>query len=282
MTPSAAHSGFALPATAVVLGCVAAGANLFGGLVLTARAWERRYVRYFVALGAGFMLAVALLDVAPESLRLNPRHGAWWLLAGMLLVHLVEHSFVAHFHYGEETHGTEEQAADGHALGGAAPKSVSAAAAARAGEAVRERIQPYSVVLGLAIHTFFDGLAIGGGFLVSAWLGWAIFFAIFLHKIPEGLTVASVVVAAGKSRGAALGAAALIGLCSLAGVLVLGWAPMGLGYAFPLAGGVTLYVAATDLLPEVNREPGIAMAAWVFVGAAVVALMQWWLGAAKL
>ncbi len=260
-------AGFALPATAVALGVAAGAANIFGGLVLTARAWERRYIRYFVALGAGFMLAVTLGDVVPEVLRINGRLGAWLLLVGVLLVHLVEHSFVAHFHYGEETH-TEPQV---HS------ESREFFAGRQAAAVVLERpprFQPYSILTGLAIHTFFDGLAIGSGFLVSPFLGWALFLAIFLHKIPEGFTVASVMIAAGKSRRVARWAAIFIGICSVLGVLTLGWAPVGLPYAFPMAGGVTLYVAATDLLPEVNREPGIAMAAWVFLGAAIVVALQ--------
>jgi ZIP family zinc transporter/zinc and cadmium transporter len=47
-----------------------------------------------------------------------------------------------------------------------------------------------------------------------------------------------------------------------------------LKYALPLAGGVTLYVAATDLLPEVNREPNWRMALLVFVGVASLLIMQ--------
>jgi len=54
---------------------------------------------------------------------------------------------------------------------------------------------------GLLIHTFFDGIAIASGFLVSPALGWIIFIAVFLHKIPEGFTVSSVMLASGRSRG---------------------------------------------------------------------------------
>lgn len=272
MLLSGQSAGFSLPAAAVGLGVLAGAADVFGGFILTVRHWERRYVRYFVALGAGFMLAVAVADMVPESLRLNPHWGAWLLLAGFLLVQLVEHSFISHFHFGEETHAP--------ARAGSAALSVAAGAAPALAEFAlpdphaTARLQPYSVVGGLAIHTFFDGLAIGSGFLVAPWLGWVLFAAIFMHKIPEGLTVASVMVAAGKSNRAALGAAIFIGACSVFGVLTLGWAPVGLPYAFPLAGGVTLYVAATDLLPEVNREPGLRMAAWVFVGAAVLLLLR--------
>ena len=46
------------------------------------------------------------------------------------------------------------------------------------------------------------------------------------------------------------------------------------GRALPFSGGVTLYVAASDLIPEVNREPGMSMAALVFLGLALVFLIH--------
>ena len=67
------------------------------------------------------------------------------------------------------------------------------------------------MLLGLIIHTFFDGIAIASGFLVSNALGWIIFFAVFLHKIPEGFTVSSVMLASGRSRGTAWGASVSMG-----------------------------------------------------------------------
>ena len=57
---------------------------------------------------------------------------------------------------------------------------------------------------GLSVHALFDGVAIGSGFVVSNWLGWLIFLAILLHKAPEGFTMASVMLASGRSRTMAL------------------------------------------------------------------------------
>ena len=45
----------------------------------------------------------------------------------------------------------------------------------------------FSALVGLSTHTFFDGVSIASGFLVSVPLGLLIFFAVVLHKIPEGL-----------------------------------------------------------------------------------------------
>ena len=55
---------------------IAALADVAGGLVLVRARGVERYLRYFVALGAGFLMATALLEMTPESLRLNaPRAG---------------------------------------------------------------------------------------------------------------------------------------------------------------------------------------------------------------
>src|SRR5579862_2993644 len=227
--------------TSVVLGLTAAAANIFGGAIIVQRHWERRYLRYFVALGAGFMLATALIEMIPESLELRGRSAAVLVLLGYLIIHFFEHTVTPHFHFGEETH--HDEFIHSH--------------------------KSYSVLLGLIIHTFFDGIAIASGFLVSNWLGWLIFFAIFLHKIPEGFTVSSVMLASGRSRGTAWGASIVLGGATLAGVLTMAAFSKHVDAGLPLAAGVTIYVAATDLVPEVNKEPAMKMALLVFVGAGV-------------
>jgi ZIP family zinc transporter/zinc and cadmium transporter len=233
-------------ATSVLLGLTAAAANVFGGTIIVQRSWERRYLRYFVALGAGFMLATAIMEMIPESLEFGGRRAAFLVLLGYLIIHFFEHTVTPHFHFGEETHLDEFM----HAHKG------------------------YSVLLGLIIHTFFDGIAITSGFLVSSWLGWLIFFAVFLHKIPEGFTVSSVMLASGLSRFRAWGASVILGGSTLAGVLTMALFRHHVGAGLPLSAGVTIYVAASDLIPEVNKEPAMKMALLVFVGAAVFFLLD--------
>jgi zinc and cadmium transporter len=233
-------------ALAAVLGLVAAAGNVIGGYFVVRREWPRKYLQYFVALGAGYMLSVAFVDVIPESIRLAGENALLYVLIGYFLIHLFEHTIAPHFHFGEETH-TEEMHSF-HARN--------------------------TVLLGLAIHTFFDGVAIAAGFLVSTWLGVVIFVAVFLHKLPEGFTVASVVLASGQEKKQAVRAAALLGISTLAGVLLTSQLQAQLKYALPLAGGVTLYVAATDLLPEVNREPNWRMALLVFIGVASLLILR--------
>jgi zinc and cadmium transporter len=232
--------------TSILLGLTAAAANVFGGAIIVQRHWERRYLRYFVALGAGFMLSTALIEMVPESFELRGRSAAYLILAGYLIIHFFEHTVTPHFHFGEETH--KDEFVHSH--------------------------KGYSVLLGLITHTFFDGIAIASGFLVSSALGWLIFLAVFLHKIPEGFTVGSVMRASGRSRGIAWGSSVVLGCSTLAGVLTMAIFRHNVGAGLPLSAGVTIYVAASDLIPGVNQEPAVKMALLVFVGAAVFFLLD--------
>jgi zinc transporter ZupT len=230
----------------LTLGFIAAIADIVGGLVLVRRNWEKRYLRYFVALGAGFMLAVAFLEMIPESMRFAPTWSPVLVLAGYCAIHLLEHTITPHFHFGEETHHDEF-------------------VSSRTG---------YSVLTGLAVHALFDGVAIGSGFVLSNWLGFLIFLAIFLHKVPEGFTVASVMLASGRSRRTALVSASVLAAATILGVLVINLLPGWVKAGLPLSAGVAIYVAATDLVPEVNREPGIRMALVFFAGVLMFLLLK--------
>ncbi len=230
----------------VLLGFTAAAANSFGGYIIVQRHWRREYLKYFIALGSGFMLATAIVEMIPEGAKLAGERTPLYVLGGYLLVHFFEHTVTPHFHFGEETHQEEF----GHSHRG------------------------YSVLMGLMIHTFFDGIAIASGFLVSNWLGWIVFLAVLLHKVPEGFTVASVMLAGGSSRRAAFGSSALLGAATVAGVLTMGMLAHFVNAGLPISAGVTLYVAASDLIPEVNKEPGVKMPFVVFIGVAMLFLLD--------
>jgi zinc transporter ZupT len=230
----------------VALGVLAALADVAGGFVLVRAHGIERYLRYFVALGAGFLMAVALLEMTPESLRLNPIIGPVLIMVGYCIVHLLEHTINSHFHFGEEIHHDEF-------------------VSARTG---------YSVLGGLSVHALFDGVAIGSGFVVNSAFGWLIFLAVFLHKAPEGFTMASIMLASGRSRRAAFAAAVALAVATIAGVLIIELAPRWMPYGLPISAGVALYVGASDLVPEVNREPGIRMALVFFLGVVAFLLLR--------
>ena len=237
--------------TSLAFAAVAAAGDLAGAVVVTTM--HRRGgapLRYFVAAGAGFMLAAAFVRMLPESAHVD--HAFLFVLVGYFGVHLFEHTVAPHFHFGEETH---------HA----------------------ELLRPsagYLAVLGLGVHTLFDGVAIAAGFMIGTSLGVLLFFAVLVHKLPEGFTVASIMLASGHSRGRALGAAGLLSALTVIGALATAFvARHHVGYALALSAGVTIYVAASDLIPEVNREGGPALGWTVFGGLVLFAVADWFLSA---
>jgi len=232
--------------TSLILGTIAALADIAGGMALVRARGVERYLRYFVALGAGFLMATTLVEMTPESLKLSPRLGPVLIMAGYCVVHLLEHTINAHFHYGEETHHEEF---------------------------VSQRTST-SVLVGLSVHALFDGVAIGSGFVLSNYLGWLIFLAILLHKAPEGFTMASVMLASGRSRQMAFYSAVGLAAATLAGVALIELAPSWMPYGLPISAGVALYVGASDLVPEVNQEPGIRMALVFFAGVGAFLLLR--------
>lgn len=228
------------------MGLVAAAANVCGGLAVVRWPWHPAYLKYFIALGAGFMLAASLLEMLPESFARSGSHAVILLLTGYLLIHFFEHTLSGHFHFGEEIHPAE----------------------------VSHSSRGQTILFGLMIHAFVDGVSIATGFLVSNWLGWIVFVAVFLHKMPEGFAVSSVMMASGSATRVALFASGLLGAATLAGVLVMAPLRGEIAYTLPLSAGVTLYVAASDLVPEVNQEHGIRMPLLVFVGVVLFLILK--------
>src|SRR5438477_11492418 len=104
------------------------------------------------------MLATAIVEIVRTSFELRGRSRASLFLLGYLIIHFFEHTVTPHFHFGEGTH--HDQFVRGH--------------------------HGYSVLLALIIHTFFDGIVIASGVIVSSWLGWVIFLGVVLDKILDG------------------------------------------------------------------------------------------------
>jgi len=251
----------------LIFGLIAASANVLGGLILFPVGVHKNYkklLKYILALGAGFMLAVSFVDVLPEVIEIwlkkenSPTAETMivpsiLLLFGYLLTQFFEHTIAPHIHLGEELHSD-------HLI------STSSA---------------YTAIGGLLIHTFFDGVSIAAAAQVDSRVGILVFIAVFLHKFPEGFTIASMILAAGKGRKEVLLATSLIGLTTLLGVLLFYFVGSAIGftvaYALPIACGVTIYVAASDLIPEVNhhggKRPLVSMS--VFAGAALFFVLHY-------
>lgn len=244
----------------IIFGLIAGLANVLGGLIIYPIGIQKNYKRllkYLLALGAGFMLSVTFVDILPEVAELWQDKGKplsealvfpmLLLLIGYMLTQFFEHTIAPHFHLGEEVH-------QDHLI---KPSSA------------------YTAIGGLSIHAFFDGVSIAAATQVDRRVGILVFIAIFLHKFPEGFTIASMILATGKEKKAVILGNALVGLTTFLGVLFFYFIGTQIGfsvaYALPLASGVTLYVAASDLIPEVNhhggKKPLVSMS--VFAGVAL-------------
>lgn len=253
----------------LIFGLLAAAANILGGLILGPTSLHkqyRRYLKYLLALGAGFMLAVTFLEILPKTIAEWNKNGLpvadnlyipmVLLLGGYLLTQFFEHTIAPHFHLGGEMHCDEHD---------------------------HELIKPrtaYTAVAGLLIHTFFDGVSIAAASQIDVRAGALVFIAVFLHKFPEGFTIGSMVMAAGKGFKEVMIATTVIGTMTFLGVIVFYLVGPRIGftvaYALPIAGGVALYVAASDLIPEVNHHGGKnpLVSVSVFAGVALFFVTQ--------
>jgi ZIP family zinc transporter/zinc and cadmium transporter len=209
---------------AVAYTLIAAVANVAGAAAVAWRSkWSLPALEKLIALSAGFMVSVAILDLAPEAIQQHGAGAAPLILIGFLLVHLTQHTLVPHFHFGEEVHEVT-------------------------------RAVSVSALAGLLLHTFVDGVAITSGFDVRASLGFLVFIAILLHKLPEGLAISSIFLASGSSRRRALLAGASLGLATIVGGLMTAFIAPLREYGLALAAGVSLYVGASNLVPEFQAK----------------------------
>src|SRR5207302_3890452 len=92
---------------AALLRLLAALGNLVGGYFVVRKHWPRQYLQYFLAMGAGYMLAVGFVEVIPESVQLSGESALLFVLIGFFLVHLFEHAIAFDFNFVEESHHEE-------------------------------------------------------------------------------------------------------------------------------------------------------------------------------
>jgi zinc and cadmium transporter len=211
----------------LLYGIAAAGANIVGAVAVTSRtSWSVRALDAMLSFAAGFLISVSLVDLFPDAIVVAGPIAPVVALASYVLVHLTQHTLGRHFHFGEETHSVSQ-------------------------------VVSVSALVGLLMHTFVDGVAVASSASVSTGLGALVFVAVLLHKFPEGLAISSLFLAAGASRRKAILAAAALGATTIFGVLVTHqWAWLQ-HYGLAVSAGVTLYVGASNLVPEFQDRPGL-------------------------
>ena len=207
---------------------IAALATLLGGwLVVRFLSGHASLMRHVSGAAAGYLVSVTLVRILPEAMEHGGESAMLWALGGFLLVHIIEHGISTHFHYGEEVH-------------------------VHAGS----RLTGVLALVGLALHSCMDGMALTAAMRVRAELGVLVFVGILLHRIPEGGTISSIFLVHGFGSTRALAAAGLLAAAAMAGALGQEYLKIPLGPVLGLAGGLGLYVASSDLLPQAQKEKG--------------------------
>jgi zinc transporter ZupT len=184
-------------------------------------------MRHMSGMAAGYLLAVTLVRVMPESVEQGGVGMTLWAVAGFFIVHFLEHGISPHFHYGEESHDHSGGAMTG-----------------------------ILALLGLSLHSFMDGMSITAAMRSHSGLGLMVFMGVMLHRIPEGATISSIFLVRGFGTRKSITAAGILALAAILGSAGQGILRISLGPVLALSGGLGLYVACSDLLPEAQKEKG--------------------------
>lgn len=226
--------------------------SLLGGVVslaggITLLYWRKltNYVLELTSFAAGVLIAISILDLIPESYQAGDQEAVSLLiLAGILFLFFLERTSVW-FHHHHEPH-------EHH------PAMI-------------------GVWFGDTLHNFIDGVAIGTSFLLGNNLGIATAVAVGIHELPQEIADFSLYVKAGYSRAKTIGLNILSSFSTLLGaVLVYVFGEKIAGgelYILGFTAGMFLYIALSDLIPELHtitnkREVGRQLVAFS-VGLAV-------------
>ncbi len=210
------------------------GASLLAALVTGAgiytirrnEAWARKNSIYFICFAAGVLISVSFLHIIPKSFAMNANAPAW-LLTGFVLLHLFNR-FVTAF--------VCERAPDSSYGIGLVP------------------------MLGIGFHSFIDGFIYSIAFTVSVFTGALAATGMVLHEFPEGIITYLLLLRGGFSEKTSLILALLAAsLTTPLGMLVSypfisRIDPPLLGSLLALSSGALVYVGATHLLPQAEKE----------------------------
>lgn len=249
----------------LAFGLMAASVTMAGGYWVAnqPRSWlTPARLRGILALGAGFLLALVLLELLPSAIAGKDAHDVFaivllgaasvfafdrWVAPRLSFLEVAhEEDGCAHHHDYAHDHGHDH--GEGH---GPTPDHAHAAC----GHPILGHGAACSALGCLIVCTFFDGVALSASMAGGSTLGTLVLIGLLLHLIPEGLLAATVVLASGGSARIARRMTLLTGSAFFVGALV----PMILGpvgaVALPLASGILLFVALGQLIPASAITP---------------------------
>lgn len=222
--------------------------SLLGALLfLTGDAVIGPLITYSLAVSSGVMLGSVFFDVLPESIALFPDGALGVTLGGFIGFFALEKLLSWHHH----TQGDQHEDHD-------------------------EKPVALLTLLGDGIHNFVDGVVIASGYLVSIPIGISTTIAVIAHEIPHEMSDFLVLLHAGLPKSKALLYNFFSALTAVAGaslVLFFSLRVESLGrYLLPFAAGNFLYIAASDLIPELlkKRRLGISLVQIVLLISGVI------------
>lgn len=206
--------------------------SLVGGIVLLYREKLALKISHFLAsFAAGTLLGAAFFDLLPEAAHEAEASGAnifIWVLAGILLFFLLER-FIYWFHHHHEHEDPNKQ----------------------------KPTVPL-IILGDSVHNFIDGVAIAATFLVSVPLGITTALAVAAHEIPQEIGDFGILLHRRLPKKKILTANILSALSAIVGALLTYWGGAMLTEILPallaITAGFFIYIAASDLIPEIHEE----------------------------
>jgi zinc and cadmium transporter len=209
-----------------------------------------RLVPWLISYAVGTLLGAALLALLPEALgHIPPTPALGTLLVGVLAFFLLEKLVLwRHCHDANECE-----------------VHVSSAASL--------------VIVGDAFHTFVDGAVIAAAVSTSIPLGVTTALAVAAHEIPQEVGDVAILLRAGYSRGRAFTVNILSATGGILGALLMltasHAAPSVLPFVLSFAAGSFLYIAMSDLIPDLHRGglPGGSVRQLLLIGAGILTIV---------
>ncbi len=242
--------------TVLAWSLVGSVASLIGGVLLLRSSGRRAFfVHLALPFGAGALLAAAFFNLLPEAIEQTDTHRAlMYALAGFLLFFVLER-LLGWWHHHEEHH---HSAVDG----------------------ARNTTHRTLVIIGDTIHNALDGVVLGTAFVVSPTAGIATALAIAAHEVPQEIGDFGILLGKGMRPRRVL----LVNIVSALATVVTALLAYGLGssttlHTAPLlavAAGFFVYVAASDIIPDIHEKPrrdGNVQALMLLAGVGVVWLV---------
>ncbi len=215
-----------------------------GGLVsLIVKKPSPRFTGTIMAFAAGVMLSIIFLELIEEAIEFSGYSAAIiGITLGLFAFYLLDH-FLPHHH---------PVSPEDTAFGKYMKKGT-------------------LLALGIALHNFPEGLAIGSGFVGSTELGTSLAILIALHNIPEGMAVAAPLQQGGYNYNKVIAITALagvpMGIGAFIGAAVSSVSVYILGLSLGFAAGAMLYIVCDELIPDAYKTAGAHLSIFgIFLG----------------